>query len=124
MVIGIRKDQTDANLLKAIQAVKGSSETSTALDFYCGVPTVQRKQGLLTTGPTSSGIYVENGRVYARFLLRNLFMRVSGRAASVVVPGPEIVAGKWQTVRVVCDQQTAWVEVDGVKKREGDISGP
>ena len=42
VVIGIREDQTDANLLAAIRAVKGSSETSTALDFYCGVPTVQR----------------------------------------------------------------------------------
>ncbi len=84
---------------------------------------VQRKQGLLTTGTTSSGIYVENGRVYARFLLRNLFMRVSGRAASVVVPGPEIVAGKWQTVRVVCDQHAAWVEVGGVRGPGKQVSG-
>ena len=84
---------------------------------------VQRKQGLLTTGPTSSGIYIDKGKVYARFFLRNRFMRISGHAANVVVPGPEVIAGKWQTVRVVCDQRTAHVEVDGVKGPETPVSG-
>ena len=84
---------------------------------------VDRKQGLLTTGPTSSGIYIEKGKVFARFFLRNRFMRESGRAASVVVPGPEIAAGKWQTVRVVCDQQTAWVEVEDAKGAPVKVSG-
>ena len=50
-------------------------------------------------------------------------MRESGRAASVRVPGPTIEAGKWQTVRVVCDQQVAWVEVDGVKGEPVKVSG-
>ena len=84
---------------------------------------VERAQGLLTTGPTSSGLSIEKGKVSARFFLRNRFMRESGRAASVTVPGPAIVAGKWQTVRVVCDQQVAWVEVDGVKGEPVKVSG-
>ena len=84
---------------------------------------VERAQGLLTTGPTSSGLSIEKGKVSARFFLRNRFMRESGRAASVTVPGPAIVAGKWQTVRVVCDQQVAWVEVDGMKGEPVKVSG-
>ena len=85
---------------------------------------VQRRQGLLITGPTSSSIYIEQGKVYARFFLRNLFFtRMSGHAATVVVPGPEVVAGRWQTVRVVHDQKTAHVEVDGVKGPEMPVSG-
>ena len=69
VVIGIRRDQTDANLLKAVQAVKGSSETSTALDFYCGVPTVQRNAYGGGEGETYKG-----GRGGAVFGTANLTM--------------------------------------------------
>ena len=98
-------------------------EAGFALEMRVNPDDVQRKQGLLTTGGTSSGIYIDKGRVYAHFFLRNKFMRESGRAASVTVPGPEIAAGRWQTVRVVCDQRTAWVEVDGAKGEPQAVSG-
>ena len=84
---------------------------------------VKRKQYLVFTGTTSASIYVADGRVYAHFFLRNKFMRVSGRAASVTVKGPEIAAGKWQKVKLVCDQRTAHVEVDGVRGEAMPVSG-
>ena len=84
---------------------------------------VKRRQMLVFTGPTSASIYVADGRVYAHFFLRNKFMRVSGRAASVTVKGPEIAAGKWQKVKLVCDQRTAHVEVDGVRGEAMPVSG-
>ena len=42
VIIGIRKDQTSTNLENAIKAVLGSDTEQTELDFYCGIPTVQR----------------------------------------------------------------------------------
>ena len=98
-------------------------EAGFAMEMRVNPDDVQRRQGLLTTGSTSSGAYIDKGRVHARFFLRNRFMRESGRAAAVDVPGPEIAAGRWQTVRVVCDQRTAWVEVDGVKGEAVPVSG-
>ena len=63
------------------------------------------------------------GHVYAHFFLRNKFVRESGRAASISVKGPKIAAGRWQMVKVVCDQKTAYVEVDGVKGDAVPVSG-
>ena len=94
-----------------------------ALEMSVNPDDVQRRQGLLTTGKTSSELFIDKGRVHARFFLRNRFVRESGRAASVVVHGPEIAAGRWQTVRVVCDQSVAWVEVDGAKGDAVPVSG-
>jgi hypothetical protein len=84
---------------------------------------VKRKQYLLFTGTTSASIYVANGQVFAHFFLRNKFMRVSGRAASVTVKGPQISAGRWQKVKLVCDQKTAYLEVDGVRGEAMPVSG-
>lgn len=42
VVIGIRKDQTTTKLQSAINAVLGDDTEQTVLDFYCGIPTVQR----------------------------------------------------------------------------------
>jgi len=84
---------------------------------------VEKRQGLLTTGPTSSGIWIEKGRVWARFFLRNLFFYKGGRQAGVVVEGPVIAAEKWQTVHLVCDQKTAYLEVDGVRGAAVPVSG-
>ena len=50
-------------------------------------------------------------------------MRESGRAASITVKGPKVAAGRWQKVKVVCDQKTAYVEVDGVKGDTVPVSG-
>ncbi len=108
-----------ANLPQQIWPV----QTGFTLEMTVNPDDVTRRQGLLNSGPTSSGVYIEKGRVFARFFLRNRFMRVSGRAAPVTVPGPGIAAGRWQTVRVVYDQSTAHVEVDGVKGEPVAVSG-
>jgi len=84
---------------------------------------VVRRQGLVFTGGTSGGLYLENGRVKAWFFLRNRFMKISGRAARVEIEGPEISTGKWQTVRLVCDQRTARIEVDDVIGEPVPVSG-
>ncbi len=42
VIIGIRQDQTEENLENAIKAVLGDDTNQTALNYYCGVPTVQR----------------------------------------------------------------------------------
>ena len=42
VVIGIRKDQTDANLLSDIRKVTGPLANVNNYGFYCGVPTIQR----------------------------------------------------------------------------------
>jgi len=42
VVIGVRKDQTDANLLASIRKVLGESATLADYGFYCGQPTIQR----------------------------------------------------------------------------------
>lgn len=84
---------------------------------------VARRQTLVFTGGTSSSLYIADGYVHAHFFLRNKFVRESGRAASITVKGPKISAGRWQTVKVVCDQKTAHVEVDGVKGESVPVSG-
>ena len=94
-----------------------------ALEMVVCPAEVGKRQGLITTGATSAELWIENGRVHARFFLRNLFFRKSGREAGVVVDGPEIAAGKWQTVRLVCDQKTAYLEVDGVRGETVPVSG-
>jgi hypothetical protein len=68
-------------------------------------------------------MYISGGQVYAHFFLRNKFMRISGRAASVTVKGPQIAAGKWQKVKLVCDQKNAYLEVDGVRGEPVPVSG-
>ena len=72
---------------------------------------------------TSSSLYIADGYVHAHFFLRNKFMRESGRAAYLTVKGPKVSAGRWQTVKVVCDQKTAHLEVDGVKGEAVPVSG-
>jgi hypothetical protein len=94
-----------------------------ALEMTVNPDEVKRRQTLFFTGGTSSSLYIEGGHVYAHFFLRNRFMRISGRAAGITVKGPEIAAGKWQTVRVVCDQKTAYVEVDGKCGESVNVSG-
>jgi len=84
---------------------------------------VSRRQTLVFTGGTSSSLYIDGGHVYAHFFLRNRFVRESGRAASITVKGPKIAAGRWHTVKVICDQKTAYVEVDGVKGDAVPVSG-
>ena len=84
---------------------------------------VETKRAVLSAGGTAASLYLKNGRAYAHFFLRNKFMRESGRAASVTVEGPRVEAGRWQTVRVVCDQKTARVEVDGTRGAEVPVSG-
>ena len=84
---------------------------------------VDTKRAVFSAGGTASSLYLKNGRAYAHFFLRNRFMRESGRAASVTVEGPRVEAGRWQTVRVVCDQRTARVEVDGERGADVPVSG-
>ena len=84
---------------------------------------VQAKRAVVSAGSTAASLYLRSGRAYAHFFLRNRFMRESGRAASVTVEGPKVEAGRWQTVRVVCDQRTAHIEVDGVRGAEVPVSG-
>jgi hypothetical protein len=84
---------------------------------------VERKQYIMFTGTTSASMYISGGQVYAHFFLRNKFMRISGRAASVTVKGPQIAAGKWQKVKLVCDQKNAYLEVDGVRGEPVPVSG-
>ena len=75
------------------------------------------------TGGTSASLYIADGYVNAHFFLRNKFVRESGRAATINVKGPEIAAGRWQKVRLVCDQKTAYLEVDGVRGEPVPVSG-
>ena len=84
---------------------------------------VQAKRAVVSAGSTAASLYLKNGRAYAHFFLRNKFMRESGRAASVTVEGPKVEPGRWQTVRVVCDQRTAHIEVDGVRGADVPVSG-
>lgn len=55
VVIGIRKDQTETNLLKDIRAVLGSDATINDYGYYCGVPTVQRNAYGGGEGETEKG---------------------------------------------------------------------
>ena len=75
---------------------------------------VERRQGLLTTGPAYFNLGIEKGRVFADFFLRNRFMRISGREATVTAACEGLKAGEWNTVRVIYDQRTVRVEVNGV----------
>ena len=84
---------------------------------------VESRQAVVSAGGTAASLYLKNGKAYAHFFLRNRFMRESGRAASVMVEGPRVEAGRWQTVRVVCDQRTARVEVDGTRGADVPVSG-
>ena len=84
---------------------------------------VESRQAVVSAGGTAASLYLKNGRAYAHFFLRNKFMRESGRAASVTVEGPRVEAGRWQTVRVVCDQRMARVEVDGTRGEDVPVSG-
>ena len=99
-------------------------QSAFALEMEVSPDETARKQMLVFTGPTSSSLYIENGRVHAQFFLRNRFMlHNSGRAATVKIAGPEIAAGRWQTVRLVCDQHTAHIEVDGAAGDKVSVSG-
>ncbi len=42
VVIGIRRDQTEEKLLKALKRTVGSDATTADYGYYCGLPTVQR----------------------------------------------------------------------------------
>ena len=75
---------------------------------------VTRRQGLVTTGPTAYNLYIENGKVVTSLFLRNRFMRISGREATVTAACGGLKAGAWNTVRVIYDQRTVRVEVNGV----------
>ena len=94
-----------------------------ALEVDVNPDAVDGKRAVISTGGTSSSLYIKDGRAYAHFFLRNRFMLESGLAASVTVEGPRVEAGRWQTLRVVCDQRKAWVEVDGVRGAEVPVSG-
>ena len=94
-----------------------------ALEMDVNPVETARRQSLVFTGGTSASLYIEKGRVSGHFFLRNLYMRKSGRAASVTVKGPEIAAGRWQKIRLVCDQKTAYVEVDGKRGEPVPVSG-
>ena len=84
---------------------------------------VKRRQTLVFTGGTSASLYIAGGCVNAHFFLRNKFVRESGRAATINVKGPQIAAGRWQKVRLVCDQKTAYLEVDGVRGEPVSVTG-
>ena len=75
---------------------------------------VTRRQGLVTTGPTAYNLCIENGKVVTSLFLRNRFMRISGREATVMAACEGLKAGEWNTVRVIYDQRTVRVEVNGV----------
>ena len=94
-----------------------------ALEMTVCPQEVAKRQGLLTSGATSTSLWIEKGRVRALFFLRNVFFQKGGRFANVVVEGPAVAAGKWQTIRLVCDQQTAHLEVDGVRGADVAVSG-
>ena len=94
-----------------------------ALEVEVNPEAVDGKRAVVSSGGTSSSLYIKDGKAYAHFFLRNRFMLESGRAASVTVEGPRVEAGRWQTLRVVCDQRKAWVEVDGVRGSETPVSG-
>ena len=94
-----------------------------ALEVQINPDAVDGKRAVVSSGGNSSSLYIKDGRAYAHFFLRNRFMLESGRAASVTVEGPRVEAGRWQTLRVVCDQRKAWVEVDGVRGPEVPVSG-
>lgn len=84
---------------------------------------VMRRQGLLTSGPTAFNLYIEKGRIMASFFMRNRFMKLSGREAAVTVTGPELKPGVWNRIRVIHDQSTCFIEVDGTKGAAVECSG-
>ena len=83
---------------------------------------VERRQGLLTTGPTYFNLGIENGRVFADFYLRNRFIR-EPREANVHVKGPAIEPGVWNRVVLLWDRNQCRFEVNGVKGVSYDVKG-
>ena len=98
-------------------------QASFVLDMEVNPEDVKRRQTLVFTGGTSASLYIADGCVNAHFFLRNRFVRESGRAATINVKGPQIAAGRWQKIRLVCDQKTAFVEVDGVRGEPVPVTG-
>lgn len=98
-------------------------QSSFTLEMEVKPEEVGRRQTLVFTGATSASLYLADGCVHAHFFLRNRFVSESGRAASVNVKGPPVAAGRWQKIRLVCDQKTAFIEVDGRRGEKVPVSG-
>ena len=84
---------------------------------------VVRRQGLLSSGPNAFSLFIENGTVKASFFMRNRFMSINGHAARVVVDGPAVKAGEWNSIRVVFDEKKCRIEANGVKGAETEVTG-
>ena len=77
--------------------------------------TLEGTQAILGCSATGCNVYLENGVTKAYYFSAcNYARRVGG---SFLISGPPMTAGRWNRLKVVCDQKEFYVSVDG---KEGD----
>ena len=73
-----------------------------------------RRQGLYGSGNCGLSFYVEKDGTLGAELARGKSFWADG-PIDTKITGPKLKDGEWNTVRLVTDRKTAWIEVDGVK---------
>ena len=73
-----------------------------------------RRQGLYSSGNCGLSFYVEKDGTLGAELARGRSFWAGG-PIDTKIAGPKLKDGEWNTVRLVTDRKTAWIEVDGVK---------
>lgn len=77
--------------------------------------TLEGNQAILGCSATGCNVYLEKGVTKAYYFCAcNYARRVGG---SFLVSGPPVTAGRWNRLKVVCDQKEFYVSVDG---KDGD----
>lgn len=89
VVIGIRPDQTDENLVAELKRVLGNSATKDDYGYYCGVPAIQRNaysggEGGAVFG--TANLIMNNGYVGYAYLLKNQAFDNEGNTVTVASP--------------------------------------
>ena len=114
---------------------KGCSFASLPLSFnprYAGYAVTLRifpddlkgRQGLLDSGIQGMQLWLEDG-VPCAFLCFGNWIAARGvnEVAGARPKGPPLVAGRWNTVRLVFDQKTAYIETNGVSGEPVEACG-
>ena len=76
-----------------------------------------RRQGLYSSGNCGLSLYVQGDGTMGAELSRGRSFWAGG-PIEAKISGPKLKDGEWNTVRLVTDRKTAWIEVDGVKGAE------
>ena len=92
VVIGIRKDQTDANLVAELKRVLGESATKDDYGYYCGVPAIQRNaysggEGGAVFG--TANLTLNNGYIGYAWLKKDQIFDNEGNTITVANPDPK-----------------------------------